>query len=132
MRMVTNRWKPDTCGCILEYEFDADLPDGQRVMSAKDVVRACDAHPKEDKDAHYGKILVENRGKNLALKKLLDSLPAEHAKLNGEGEREDFVVRPTFTFDKDRKLVLKLHGTHPKSKALEDAMRADFPDVKLE
>ena len=130
--MTTNRWKPDTCGCVIEYEFDADLPDDQRIISSKNIEKGCIAHPIEEKVAHYAKVLGENRGKNRAMKKLLDSLPEEHAKLNENGEREDFLKRPSFSFDVERKLVLKLDPSHPKSQKLEDDVKADFPDVKIE
>lgn len=41
--MTTNRWRPDTCGCILEYSFDADLPPMEQVHTPQ-LVDPCLAH----------------------------------------------------------------------------------------
>lgn len=49
MRIVRNRWSPDVCGCVLEYEFDADEPDAEK-RDADDFhtvvqVQRCPDHP---------------------------------------------------------------------------------------
>jgi len=97
--MTKNQWKPDTCGCVLEFEFDADAPDSERVVTPTQVVKACAHHPlgttvKEN----YDKVLDENQRKNFSIKELVDQVP--------ELKSEDI----KFSFDDDRTLVLKLPG----------------------
>lgn len=43
MLQVT-RWRPDTCGCILEYEWDSDETETQRVHRLVNVVNQCSTH----------------------------------------------------------------------------------------
>lgn len=43
-RMKITRWGPDTCECILDYEWDADLPLESRTFTIVGVFKTCDAH----------------------------------------------------------------------------------------
>lgn len=43
MRMTTNQWRPDTCDCVIEFEFDADLPAEEREHMHKSIV-PCTRH----------------------------------------------------------------------------------------
>jgi len=44
VRLCRNRWKPDTCTCDLEFEFDADLDGASRTHRIVNVYNACPAH----------------------------------------------------------------------------------------
>lgn len=129
--MVTNSWKPDTCGCVIEFEFDADASEDVRVHTGKRVVKACDAHDEDAPAVHYGKLLNENVGKNRVMKAILDALPADQVKFDAKGERMDFKVQPTFSFDSDRKLKITLDASHPKNDVA-TAVTKDHPDVVIE
>ena len=66
----TTRWSPDTCGCILEYTWDTEAPDGQRSHTFKTAVRVCQTHAALGHVAgltHYSAVLDENQRKNLVL-----------------------------------------------------------------
>jgi len=104
MKMNSCEWRPDTCDCVLEYEWDEDLPLEERTFSVKSIQKKCKHHDKTDKDKdHFEVILEENRRKNLAVKALLGAV--------GEGEIE--LQNIEFEFDKDRNVILS-HYPHKK------------------
>lgn len=97
MRMTKNIWKPDTCGCILEFEFDADEPAGTRVHTPTECKRACLHHPNDEGHVkHYEKVLKENQLKNRAL---------EDVKTQVDPSVKDKVE---WSFDEDRNVVITL------------------------
>lgn len=99
---MTTRWKPDTCGCVIE--FDGHNPDGtQNVIS----FQRCKDH-ESDVDAPK-KVLDENQSKNKAIGKLVE----DHPEMKG---RESEVL---CTFDAKRDVVLSLPTD---MKHLKDAM----------
>lgn len=62
------RWKPDTCGCDLEYEWDDAVPLKDRVHSIKNISKACDAHKNiVDAAQHFNEVVTENANKNKAI-----------------------------------------------------------------
>lgn len=78
MRMTKNTWRPDTCGCVLEFEFDADEPEETRVHTPTKVVKACQHHPDgAGPEAHHAAVLAENQLKNRALNEVLAQIPDE-------------------------------------------------------
>ena len=75
-----NTWGPDTCSCVLEYEFDEDLDPTIRTHKLVAVHNACLAHA--DVASHIGEVLesqtvpthVENIRKNTGLDELAAQL----------------------------------------------------------
>lgn len=63
MKQVT-RWSPDTCGCILEYEWDDALEPSARTHSFKKAVHLCEHHKALVADRAYDAVLSENTRKN--------------------------------------------------------------------
>lgn len=64
--MQTNRWGPDTCDCIIDYEWDDTLSDADRVHTVKQIVKRCEFHQALDDVTHYDTVLEENTRKNRA------------------------------------------------------------------
>jgi|SRR5215216_158338 len=102
MVIITNRWSPDTCGCELEYTWDNEQNENQRVHNFAKIVKACDAHkdvvPPTTRDTKqfkkvYDTVLEENQRKNQALTKTLEARP-ELADIidNVTGKRYDLVT----------------------------------------
>jgi hypothetical protein len=66
--MVLNvtTWSPDTCDCVIEYEWDDAQDEKTRVHIAKAILKDCGLHKKpKDKDGHFATVLEENQRKNL-------------------------------------------------------------------
>ncbi|MBA7608869.1 hypothetical protein ES703_16053 [subsurface metagenome] len=97
MLQVT-RWSPDTCGCILEYEWDDTLDENARTHSFKKAVKLCEHHKALIADKAYDEVLSENTRKNQAFGLAKEVKP--------ELEMEDY----TWSFDANRKLKVGFLG----------------------
>lgn len=76
--MVLNvtTWSPDTCGCVIEYEWDDAQDENTRVHTAKTILKDCGLHKKpKDKDEHFATILEENQRKNFTFGLLQEDEP---------------------------------------------------------
>lgn len=74
--MNITRWKPDTCDCVIDYEWDASVPDVSRVHVYKDGT-LCDIHKNIGitKANHFNVILEENKRKNQAIELAVKQIP---------------------------------------------------------
>ena len=72
--MKTTRWSPDTCACVMEYEWDETLPVDARMHAIKNVVNVCSFHSSaaSDKSAHFSLVIDENSRKNKIYGQLLN------------------------------------------------------------
>ena len=78
-------WKPDTCPCEIEYEWDDTLPAGQRVHTPVRSVK-CPAHAGAATLAeHHADLLDENPRKNKAEARLLAAFPAKLGLTDAQG-----------------------------------------------
>ena len=110
-----NLWRPDTCDCALEYEWDDAQDEATRRHSISRIVQACLAHATVmTAEQHYDIVLAENRQKNRLYGAILDSLPSAvrwREQDDGTTIRE---LQPGkefgFSYDAQRRLVLDLKG----------------------
>jgi hypothetical protein len=74
----TTKWRPDTCGCEIEYSWDDSIPQDQRTHSISKVNSVCVLHPQHAGDPvnHFVALLDENSSKNIAMGILADNFPA--------------------------------------------------------
>lgn len=87
-------WHPDTCGCVIEFEWDNSLPQDKRIHTASKVVKACPAHEHHvNKDDHYADLTGENVSKNKAVTAVAQAVGVDAHEV-------------AWAFDKDRKLVV--------------------------
>ncbi len=69
MKIQRTRWKPDTCGCIVEYTWDSDLPEDKRVHTVHSV-NTCKEHKLLTDPAEAFEVIKK---KNLDKVKITDS-----------------------------------------------------------
>lgn len=124
-----NRWYPDTCGCVIEYEWDDSEPEDKRTHRVVRFVKVCDAHKKflplsaketpeevlmaqEDKERLFSQVLEENRRKNYVLFEIINKFPEfaeERITPNGEKIKD---LRPGISyqwrFDDNRRLIISI------------------------
>ena len=63
--MKTTTWSPDTCACVIEFEWDEKVPSVSRVHTHKRTVKFCPEHAAvADGAPLFSTILSENRMKN--------------------------------------------------------------------
>lgn len=119
--MKITKWSPDTCDCVIEYEWDETLPIDEIVHTQKSIT-TCEHH------SHMDDVVSENQNKNKVLKKLLDMASVEDKEVDSEGN-EKFKKEPKWSFDEDRNLVVELEDK-TKLKEIEDEINKEV-SVKL-
>lgn len=115
--MRRQTWHPDTCGCIVEQEYDPALPASQWTLSQ--IFRKCPAHQSVPDDQLYGVLYQnpdgENKRKNLMekflLEELVGTLSESYLDDNGKEQlRWRQGVRYEWSFDRDRTLRVRMRG----------------------
>ena len=129
MKKIT-RWRPDTCGCELEFEWDNEVSLDKRTHLPGKYVVKCAAHNHiEDNTRHFESVLEENRRKNQTLT-ILKELPLSFVEQNTTGKATVKVFKegyePVWSFDENRKLIIHLPNTTPEDKFL--VSQIDFSD----
>lgn len=94
----TTRWNPDTCGCVLEYEWDDAQDENERVHNFKNAVQLCEHHKALIADKAYDEVLSENTRKNIVF--------GEVQKIKPDITSDDY----TWSFDESRKLRVGFLG----------------------
>ena len=66
MAIKITRWSPDTCPCVIDYEWNDAVPQEARVHVANAIIEACAAHAAVTVPAaHLALVLEENQRKNI-------------------------------------------------------------------
>jgi len=76
--MVTNttRYSPDTCDCVLEYDWDSTKPESSRTHTLNRFVKVCSFHQVLATDTdRWNAVFEENPRKNQSLQAILDNSP---------------------------------------------------------
>jgi len=85
MTMKTTRWRPDTCACDLEYEWDDALSPDVRTHVGTVIHRACTDHALLLVPAvHHAAVQDENQRKNGVLSLAVASLTRVSEERTGE------------------------------------------------
>lgn len=107
MTMNTTRWSPDTCNCIIDYEWDDSLPNDLITMTPVNIVNVCSDHQKLPPNItlvdFYNVLMEENPRKNASFQHILD---------NGPSSLYD-IVNNTRVLKKDVSFVFNWSGTAP-------------------
>src|SRR5437016_3572986 len=98
--MNVTRWSPDTCGCSLEYEWDSESSEANRVHTFKAFLTICENHAGLNLDAsHYLHVLQENQAKNRMLQLILVHVPRlKKLRTQDDGSVVE-ELDPTVTYD---------------------------------
>lgn len=94
----TTQWSPDTCGCILEYEWDDAQNENTRTHTFKKIVKLCERHKMLSGTKAYDQLMSENTRKNRVL--------GEAQKVYSSITPEDY----TWSFDANNKLKVSFSG----------------------
>lgn len=75
--LKVTRWSPDTCSCIIDYQWDDTLPNDQITLTPVNIVQRCTAHESlQDTNSVYDAVNEENPRKNKALDEILQNAPS--------------------------------------------------------
>lgn len=78
MVLKITRWSPDTCDCVLEYQWDDTQDENSITHTPVNVVNRCTAHQilPNTPTAVYNAVNEENPRKNLSLNEILQNAPS--------------------------------------------------------
>lgn len=112
--LKTTTWKPDTCGCVIEYEWDDAVSENVRTHKVKNIIKNCGLHGKTLEEEVYNSVLDENQRKNKMLGAIIDKIPS--ATENRIQEDGSFIkqlkagLQYNWKFNADRNLEVNLVG----------------------
>ncbi len=120
MNLSRQIWRPDTCECVVEEEYDRD--DFNSPFTCSAVIKKCDSHKNVDDSDLFGVLYTnpdgENKLKNLIHKQLIedDTLGLTDSKINKDGSitktlKENIDFNWSFTGkDYDRVININVEG----------------------
>lgn len=79
--MQLTKWSPDTCSCIIIYEWDKDLEPPERTHIIKEIVHACEAHEILSDPDIWTYVFRENTRKNISIDEICTYLETDYQKL---------------------------------------------------
>jgi len=97
MALKTTRWYPDTCECILEYQWDDSVDESNRTHTVSNIVSKCPVHQGiAETDQVYDTVYnKENRRKNQVLQFSLENGPNTLYDVTANGGR---ILKSNITF----------------------------------
>ena len=123
-------WRPDTCGCEIEYEWDDSVDQSVRTHTVSNINKVCDVHKGLSISQHYDAIVEENTSKNKAIKAITDTvITATEEVLLDSGKiikRLKTDKKINWSFDIDRKLVIDTVGFTDSEKSEVTAIVTDL------
>lgn len=108
MARRTTLWRLDTCSCVIEYEWDDEVPQEERVQSPIQRLSCKHHYHISNIKDHYDAVKLENDFKNLVVGKICED----------HGVSDLDVV---WSFDKGRKLQIDHAALKLKASDIDDA-----------
>ena len=73
----TTRWSPDTCSCVIEYEWDDAEQTENKTLTLSNYVNRCSIHSTLQNDSdRYTTVQDENKRKNITHGLILENAPS--------------------------------------------------------
>jgi len=126
MAIQITRWKPDTCDCTIEYEWDDTVPPESRTHTFNNLVDKCSAHSALGDSSVWSALIDENPRKNKTVAIIYDLLSTQNKK-------NAFLAAFTFDFDANRVLLLHSNGslTQQEKNNAQNALNTQFGTGKV-
>lgn len=104
-------WKPDTCKCVVEYNWDDSVELTPETTTVKNAIHKCEYHNHIlDNELWLDTLFAENQNKNRVINALIEKFPDKNF---------------NFIYDNNRKLIIK---TDLKQKDIDDIKDSDLPE----
>lgn len=139
MTIQTTRWSPDTCGCVIEFQWDDTVAPELRTHTHKSTIKACSAHTaQKDINTHFPTVLEENQRKNKCIYEMGKAAGVNMDLTQDSTEAEvkafhSFVEKFNYSFDADRVLQVS-HPTFNTTLAktnLETTLKTNLSSTKI-
>lgn len=148
MKQITT-WRPDTCKCVIHYEWDDAVPVEQRVHTpVEQAVKhdgtvvprvVCPAHAGMNlgagkKAEHFAAVQGENRMKNRALTRIMEGNPKLQETVIDQSTGEELVQfkrghEPKWSFDANRNLIIDVDTKGVLTKGEKAAIESSLKEI---
>lgn len=115
----TTTWYPDTCDCVIQYQWDDKVVEDKRTHTVSNVLSSCKFHQGKP-DQVFAAVIAENQVKNKAVGMILDQTQ--------DLKPEDI----DFEFDGSRKLTLSVAADISPDLAKQIQSDLQTPDISIE
>jgi hypothetical protein len=86
MAIVTTRWSPDHCVCVVEYQWDTTTNENTRIHTYSTHINVCPDHSPLGQNVNgYNAMLEENQRKNNNLQTMIDNAAAQLSSTGSAG-----------------------------------------------
>lgn len=132
MAQRITKWKPDTCTCVVNFQWDDAVAEDSRVHSLSSIEK-CEFHQAlSDADA-----FVAVKDENVTKNQVLGIVHTEHPDLVDSKADGSTVLKEAYeyawSFDENRKLQVEIKGVDDaKSDAINASIEADLGAGKVE
>lgn len=75
MTIRTTQWKPDTCGCVISYNWDDTLPLDQITFTLQSITKCPNHTNLADNNTAFSAVDAENKRKNQSFDEILQNAP---------------------------------------------------------
>lgn len=114
-------WKPDTCGCEMEFNWDDAVDTSFRTHTLSRVIAKCSFHSKLTAAKAWAAVNRENVLKNTVYRKILETVPTARDTLVQDDGAEVWSLKDSkeyrWAFDATRTLKVTLAGFTAAEKA---------------
>lgn len=124
MQLREIKFRPDTCGCVIDFSYDADLTgDAQAQSYALVSIEKAECHAAlSDEDAYNSAWHQDNKNKNKVESALLDSL-SDHVDASEDAmgtpvKKWKKGIKYVWSFDGERNLSVSISGGAPVDSSL--------------
>lgn len=118
------RWYPDTCKCVINYEFDNSV--NPPIILSSTPIEICPTHSIHPSDKVHDVVLFENQTKNEILGKIIETVPSLAVDVVDNGVVVGKQLNPIYdykwTFDAERNISIDIIGATPQE--VQDAKNA--------
>ena len=118
MSTKTTTWRPDTCNCVFQYEWDDSVPESERTHTPT-LVTPCEFHEAGETQDKYDSVVGENQMKNVAMKTILTEMP-QLKKEDDDDFKDEY--KPNWYFTEERNLVIETQGLTEEEKTTLNAL----------
>ena len=102
MKQIT-RWRPDTCKCVIDFRWDDQMKERERIHSLDKVIEKCETHIHLSDVELFSELFEENQNKNKVVSKIIEVFDFNSGEVMEKGLIE-------FSFDEQRKLKIEVKG----------------------
>lgn len=125
------RWSPDTCSCVVEYQWDdSDLIENRQHILSK-VVNKCIAHQEYADEIVFSTITDENKRKNIVLNEIFSNIPSLSF-INNEGKVIYDEKSVNWQFDQGRKLIISTNLKLTEKTKVKNLLKNKFKTNEVE